>query len=129
MSTGFEFPIFLRTRDSGEVKAYSSVIDMELDLEEIDVENGEYEAWDAGGIPLALSVQREKIWLRLAVAAAPQPEQLILAIAEHARRAGVDIDATALSPQNSASALERTREMAAARRRAQPWWRRLMQRL
>ena len=88
MSTGFEFPIFLRTRDSGEVKAYSSVIDMELDLEEIDVENGEYEAWDAGGIPLALSVQREKIWLRLAVAAAPQPEQLILAIAERARRAG-----------------------------------------
>jgi hypothetical protein len=127
MGTGFDFPVFLRTKDSGEVKAYRSVIEMELDLEEIDVENDEYEAWDAGGTPLVMSVQQEKIWLGLAVAAAPQLEQLIMAIAEYAGRAGVDIDAMALSRRNLATALERTREMAEAKRRAKPWWRRLMQ--
>ena len=128
MSAAFEFPVFLRTRDSGEVKAYRSIIDMESYLEEIDVENAEYEAWDAGDTPLSLSVQQKKAWLRIAVAASPLPRQLTTAIAEYARRAGVDIDATVLSPQNFASALERTREMAEAKRRAQPWWRRLMQR-
>jgi hypothetical protein len=128
MSTAFEFPVFLRIRDSGEVKAYRSIIEMESHLEEIDVQNDEYEAWDAGGVPLALSVQQEKIWLRLAVAAAPQPEQLTMAIAKYARRAGLDIDTTALPLRNLATWLERSREMAEAKRRAQPWWRRLMQR-
>jgi hypothetical protein len=50
-----------------------------------------------------------------------------MAIAEYAGRAGVDIDAMALSRRNLATALERTREMAEAKRRAKPWWRRLMQ--
>jgi hypothetical protein len=126
MSAGFGFPVFLRAKDTGEVKAYRSVIDMEFDLEEIDVENGEYEAWDARGTPLLLSVQQERIWLRLAIAAAPQPEQLTMAIAEYARRARADIDATALSRQNFITALERIREMAEAKHRAEPWWRRLM---
>jgi hypothetical protein len=60
------------------------------------------------------------------MAAAPQPEQLTMAIAEYARRAGADIDATALSRQNFMTALERIREMAEAKHRAKPWWRRLM---
>jgi hypothetical protein len=128
MGAGFDFPVFLRTRDSGKAKAYRSVIDMESDLEEIDVENGEYDAWDARGTPLALSVQPERIWLGLAITAEPQPQQLTTAIAEYARRAGVDIDPTVLSRQNFITALERTREMVETKRRAQPWWRRLIAR-
>ena len=44
------------------MKSYGSLAEMQGDLEQIDVENGEYEAWDAGGTPLALSAQQEKIW-------------------------------------------------------------------
>jgi nucleotide-binding universal stress UspA family protein len=127
MSTGFEFPVFLRTKDSGEVKAYRSVIDMESDIEEIDVENGEYEAWDASGTPLALSLQQETAWLHLATAEAPQPQQLMAAIAEYARRVGVDIDTTVLARQGAATALDRVRVAAEANRRAKPWWRRLLE--
>src|SRR5215831_12377565 len=124
MSDNLGFPVFLRTKDSGEVKSYRSIAEMQSDIEKIDVENGEYEAWGAGGTPLALSVQQEKSWLRLAAATAPQPQQLATAIAEYARRAGVDIDAAVLSRQNFATALARTREMAEAKHRAKPWWRR-----
>jgi hypothetical protein len=128
MNAGFEFPVFLRTKDSGEVKPYRSIIDMESDVEQIDVENGEYEAWDVSGIPLALSVRQEKVRLHLAVAGAPQPRQLIAAIAEYARRVGVDIDAAVLSRQSVVTALDRVRDATEAKRRASPWWRRLFER-
>lgn len=51
-------------RDCGDLKKYSSIAAMQNDFERIDVENDEYEAWDANGVPLSLSVQ-QPIWLRV----------------------------------------------------------------
>jgi hypothetical protein len=127
MSDNLGFPVFLRTKDSGEVKSYRSLAEMQGDLEQIDVENGEYEAWDVAGTPLMLRVE-ELAWLRLEPRASPQPQQLATAIAEFARHAGVAVDTAALSRQEFATALERTREMVRANWRAKPWWRRLVER-
>jgi hypothetical protein len=86
------------------VRRYDSVIDMQHHLEQIDVENEEYEAWDEKGDPLILSVQvpspkvpllrREYmsrgyspvIWLRLDRSEAGNQGELADAIADFARR-------------------------------------------
>jgi hypothetical protein len=127
VSADVGFPVFLRTEDSGEVKGYGSIAEMQSDIEKIDVENGEYDAWDVAGTPLAMRVE-EPAWLRLEPSASPQPPQLATAITEFAGRAGVEVDTAALSRQEFAIALEHTREMVRANWRAKPWWRRLVER-
>jgi hypothetical protein len=61
----WQFPVFVKSKDSGDVNSYNSVKEMLRALEQIDVENEEYQAWDATGLPLKLSVQRSNEWLRL----------------------------------------------------------------
>lgn len=58
------FPVFLLAKDCGEVSCFNSIEEMQHQLEEIDVENDEYTAWDRTGAPLALSVQKP-VWLRI----------------------------------------------------------------
>jgi hypothetical protein len=36
-------------KDCGEIHRYDSIPELIRNLEAIDIENGEYEAWDAGG--------------------------------------------------------------------------------
>jgi hypothetical protein len=59
-----EFPVFVCTKDSGEIQRFASVYDLQGQLEKIDVENAEYLAWDKNGRPISLAVQRP-VWLRL----------------------------------------------------------------
>lgn len=59
-----KFPIKLRVKDDGEIVWYDSIEKMQRDLEAIDIENAEYEAWDAEGHPVIMSVQKP-YWLRL----------------------------------------------------------------
>ena len=40
------FPVFVLAKDCGEVSRFNSIEEMQRQLEEIDVENGEYAAWD-----------------------------------------------------------------------------------
>lgn len=46
------FPLFVRAKDCGEIKKINSVYDLQREVEQIDVENGEYEAWDTEGLPV-----------------------------------------------------------------------------
>ncbi|MGH9514767.1 MAG: hypothetical protein ACRD3P_03700 [Terriglobales bacterium] len=60
------FPVYVLAKDCGEVTTYSSVQKMQEYLEAIDVENGEYEAWDVGGRLLHLTVgERKSEWLQI----------------------------------------------------------------
>ncbi len=70
---------------------------MQHDFEKIDIENDEYDAWDANGVPLSLAVQ-QPIWLRVAPKASARPEELAAAISEFAKRSRVPLS-TAVSPQ------------------------------
>jgi len=47
----WQFPVFVKSKDSGDVNSYNSVKEMLRALEQIDVENDEYQAWDATGLP------------------------------------------------------------------------------
>lgn len=117
-----QLPVFVRLKDSGEVSRYDAVADMQRDLEQIDVENEEYEAWDATAMPLKLSVQRSAEWVRLEPAANPQPGQLAGAIEEFARLQGVPVDTSSLLRGDFSAALEHVTSAVQAKRRARSWW-------
>lgn len=53
-----EFPVFVRAKDCGEIRRYPSLGDLQKDVEAIDVENGEYFAWDTCGVPCRLGVTK-----------------------------------------------------------------------
>lgn len=47
--TEIKFPVYVLAKDCGDVDEYSSAGKLTGYLEAIDVENGEYEAWDSAG--------------------------------------------------------------------------------
>ncbi len=58
---------------------------MQYHFEQVDVEGEEYEAWDAVGTPLQLSVQKGAEWLQVEPRGTPAPRELADAIREFAR--------------------------------------------
>ena len=64
--TDFAFPVFVHEKDDDSVMEFPTLTAMRGQLEAIDVENGEYEAWDAQGRCLELSVGKSKSeWLKI----------------------------------------------------------------
>jgi hypothetical protein len=60
------FPVYVSAKDCGEVTAFASFERMQGHFEAIDVENSEYEAWDAYGRLLQLRVGPERSeWLQI----------------------------------------------------------------
>jgi hypothetical protein len=60
------FPVYALAKDCGDVLQFPSRRAMQGYLEAIDVENGEYEAWDGNGNVLHLSVAKSgSAWLNI----------------------------------------------------------------
>lgn len=109
------FPVFVLAKDSGEIMRFESIGKMQHELEAIDVENGEYEAWDIAGFPLRLGVQ-PATWLTLErVSAEPAPEQLLRALHDFARLKQVSVDD--LAPEGFSALFERITSGIAARKK------------
>ena len=102
---------------------------MQIDLEQIDVENEEYEAWDAAGLPLKLSVQKTREWLHVEPEEKPAPEQLAEAIRESARIEAVPLESSALEHGDFPRALEQVLSAVRSKWQAKGWWQRLKRRL
>lgn len=84
------FPLFVRTKDSGEVALFNSVEELQFQIEKIDVENGEYEGWDKDGLPVQIKLQEPALWIRLEPSAEDRkPDQLRAALFEFAKSVGV----------------------------------------
>jgi hypothetical protein len=62
----FAFPIYVHEKDDDSVMEFSTRAAIKQHLEAIDVENGEYEAWDENGRRLELSVGKPRSeWLKI----------------------------------------------------------------
>jgi len=60
------FPVYVLAKDCGEFTLFHSLEDMRGYMEAIDVENNEYDVWDAEGFMLRLIVtDSKKDWLSL----------------------------------------------------------------
>jgi hypothetical protein len=98
---------------------------MRYDFEKINVQNDEYEAWDANGVRLSLSVQ-QPIWLRTEPQDSAKPHELAAAIAEFAQRSGIPVDPSVAIDKFEA-ALDAIKQKLDAERRSRSWlsrWRR-----
>jgi hypothetical protein len=88
------FPVFVRARDSGEIFRFMSIYEMQRELERVDIENSEYDAWDSNGRPLGLSVDQPR-WLDVTIDASGRAQgSLRDALLSFASRARVDVDPT-----------------------------------
>jgi hypothetical protein len=114
------FPVFVRAKDSGEVTQYASIAAMQYHFEKIDIENHEYEAWDANAVPLSLSVQ-QPIWLRVEPHPSAKPRELAAAIAEFAQRSGISVDQSSLLAGKFEPALDAIQQKLIAKRRSRRW--------
>ena len=110
------------------MRRFDSVRDMQNWFEQIDVENKEYEAWDATGVPLKLSVQKAKEWLRVEPGEKPSPEQLANAIREFARIEAVHFESSALELGDFPVALEQVMSGVRSKWQAKSWWQRFKRR-
>lgn len=117
---GISFPVFVRMKDCGDVKKYSSIAAMQNDVEKIDIENEEYEAWDADGVPLSLSVQ-QPVWLGVEPQSSTKPHELAAAIAEFAKRSGISIDESSLLSGKFEAALDAIEQKRNEHRRYRTW--------
>jgi len=86
------FPVFVLEKDSRTILRFDSLDEMQGYLERIDVENEEYEAWDANGWPIRMTVQKP-LWLRLELSAqGPKPGGLLSDLRHFAQFVGVKLD-------------------------------------
>jgi hypothetical protein len=86
------FPLFVRAKDSGEIRKFCSIRELQSQVEKIDIENEEYEAWDKDGRPVGLKLQETEIWIGLeALSDNPAPEQLRRALLEFAKSIEVQL--------------------------------------
>jgi hypothetical protein len=85
------FPIFVLAKDCGKVFRFNSVEETQRQLEEIDVENGEYAAWDRTGTPLEMSVHKP-VWLHIKPETLkPHQSQLRDVLMQYAAALGVEV--------------------------------------
>ena len=118
------FPIFLRAGDCGDVTKYSSIHDLQCHLEQIDVENHEYEAWDANGVRLSLSIQ-EPLWLKVELLdRKPQLNELAAAVSEYAHKQGLAFQSSDLLAGKYSEILDRV-ESEVTKKTLASWPRRL----
>jgi hypothetical protein len=124
----FQPPVLVLLKDCGEVRRFKSVLDMQFHFEQVDVENVEYEAWDAMATPLNLSVQKGAEWLRVEPSVEAAPKQLADAIREFARREAVPLESSALDLGDFPRALEQVTSAVRLKRQAESWWQKLKRR-
>jgi len=66
--SSFAFPVFVHEKDDDSVMEFPTFTSMQGYLEAVDVDNGEYEAWDARGRRLELGVGKPKSeWLKISL--------------------------------------------------------------
>jgi hypothetical protein len=119
-----QLPIFVRLNDCGDVVRYDSIAKMQYDFEQIDVENGEYDAWDAVGTPLKLSVQASDEWLRIEASPNSKSAQLADAITEFALLQGIYVDPERSLEGDFTAALEQISSAVQTKRQPMTWWQR-----
>ena len=126
----FRFPVFVRARDSGDVHTFASAVEMRGEFEKIDVDNNEYEAWDADGRRLLLSVTApDREWLRIdATETEPSTAELADAIPQFAQARNVPVNSSGLSRRELSSVLQEIWSVVQESRKAEGPIRRFLRR-
>jgi hypothetical protein len=74
------FPVFIYGKDCGEVSMWDTHEAMLEYFEPIDIEDREYLAWDATGIPLDLLLRKQPVWLSFEKL--PEPDRVVPSLSD-----------------------------------------------
>jgi hypothetical protein len=86
-----QFPVFILAKDCAEITCFESIQELQRQLEEIDVQNEEYLAWDKVGNPVKLSVQKP-LWLKLEMVEDSSQPSLRDSLQKYAATLGIKLD-------------------------------------
>jgi hypothetical protein len=84
------FPVFVREKDSGDVFMSESINELQKHVERIDIENSEYEGWDADGRRIQFGLQ-QPVWLTLDASGETEMSALRAAVAAYAATRGIAV--------------------------------------
>jgi len=118
------FPVFVYAKDCDEIRRYDSIDELQRQLEEIDVENNEYLAWDRFGAPLKLGVQKP-MWITVEAAAPDDGASLKDCLGKYARSLGLNPTEIGSSADELAASFQQITNEAEKRRRDQGFFRRM----
>ena len=101
---------------------------MRRTFERTDVENEEYQAWDANAHPLKMFVKQTPDWLDLEVTGVPQAEQLRNAIKGFAQLQEVELTDSFEQTTDFSQLLEMITSAVLMKRHNDGWWQKLKRR-
>jgi len=107
-----------------EIEVYSSLEEIEADLEEIDIENEEYMVWDSQGNRLTLCIDyRQGHWISTKPTGIQDAAGLQAAIRRYAEVVGIPIEeADAREPIEAVKRIEEFQERKVQERRGKRRW-------
>src|SRR6059036_790689 len=118
------FPIFLRHKDDRQLARFDSLDELRRNLEAIDVENGEFEAWDNQAFRVKLGLLDDR---RIGVESSgdrPATDEALGAFFEFADAEGVTLTLPSMG-EGLQPVYEFVKERIRAARKSRPWSRRL----
>ncbi len=122
-----EFPVFVSSRDSGEMRRYQDLPEMERALERIDVQNGEYVAWDRQFRLVSLQAKEGDSWLSLSVGNPAMPE-FQSALRRFASSMGLEMEREAMSGTSAELMYEGVSKRVSQAKARMGWFKRLTRR-
>ena len=127
MVTVVEFPVFVLSRDSGEMRRYQDIRDMERQLERIDVENHEYVVWDRRACLVSMKIEKGPGWLALSAGGQAMSE-FQEALRRFADLNGIRLDREGMSTASAEVMFENVAKRVAQERGRMGWFKRFRRR-
>lgn len=121
------FPVFIVSKDRKTLRRFTSLEELCHNLEQIDVENEEYDAWDGAGFRLEMFVKNEKSWLgiRPTIRGVPEFREALL---RFAAASGVRVEPASLDSWTARELFDAVDQAFRAKIQQLPWYQRLLRR-
>lgn len=127
MVDAIAFPVFIVSKDRKALRKFTSLEELCQNLEQIDVENEEYDAWDGAGFRLEMFVKSEKLWLGIRPTTREVPE-FREALIRFAATSAIPIKPALVDSGTALELFEAVEQAFQAKMQQLPWYRRLLRR-
>jgi hypothetical protein len=122
-----KFPIYLRNKDDTDLRKFASENEVRRYVEDIDVENREYEGWDNNGYPVTLELDQTRALIVKTHTGPSARDQALQAFADFATAEGSEF-----TPADREADLQTIFDALTHAindgRRSKPWWKRAFSR-
>ena len=122
-----KFPIYLRNKDHAELKKFASENEVRGYVEDVDVENREYEGWDNNGYPVTLELDQTRALIVKTHTGPSARDQALQAFADFATAEGSEFT-PADTEADLQTIFDKLMSAITNARRSKPRWQRIFSR-